>query len=240
MCFRLTVRVQGGSSRLPKPGRERRRALYALHEELFALARRELKRRNAELDQKLDQLLETDSVSGTTWTECQRHWRSIAEDYDSVLYMFGHSDGERIMLADGSDRADAVLPASGFSSSFRKRGDTRSASICILNGCRTAAPGTNRPWPASFLSATRKPGFFGFIGTEIEIPNTVASRYGVALLWRLFREGEALGDAFDALRREPDLFPVNLLYTCFANRNFRLPIIAPAVEQRELDHALCN
>jgi hypothetical protein len=28
-----------------------------------------------------------------------------------------------------------------------------------------------------FLSATRKPGFFGFVGTETEVPNDFASRY---------------------------------------------------------------
>jgi hypothetical protein len=227
MSFRLSVRFQGGSSRLPKPGRERCRALYALHEDLFTRARAELRRRNADLDAKLDLLMANGSISATTWTECQRHWRAIAEDYDSVLYMFGHSDGECIVLADGTNTVEAVLPASGFSSSFRKRGDTRSASICILNGCRTAAPATSRPWPASFLLATRRPGFFGFVGTEIEIPNTAASRYGVALLWRLCHEGEALGDAFDALRSDASLFPANLLYSCFANRNFRLPISAP-------------
>jgi hypothetical protein len=228
-CFRLTVRFQGGSSRLPKPGQQRCRALYALHEDLFTRSRTELRRRRADLDAKLDLLLADGSVSATTWTECQRHWRDMAEDYDSVLYMFGHSDGESIVLADGDKTPEAVLPASGFTSRFRKRGDTRSASICILNGCRTAAPARGIPWPASFLHATRRPGFFGFVGTEIEIPNTVASRYGVALLWRLCHEGEALGEAFDALRRDASLFPANLLYSCFANRNFRLPISVSAV-----------
>ena len=242
VCFRLSLRFQGGRSRLPKPGCGGSRSLYALHEDLFTRARAALRKRNAELDHRLDELLGCDAFTATTWTDCQQQWRRIAEEYDSILYMFGHSDGERIVLADGRETVDAVLPASSFGTSFRKRGDTRSASICILNGCRTAAPSASQPWPASFLSATRKPGFFGFVGTETEVPNDFASRYGVKLLWRLCREGQSLGDAFDALRREPDLFPLSMLYTCFANRNFRLPVAEPqpAKSQTQPAHALFN
>lgn len=244
VCFKLGVRFQGGRSRLPKPGCSGCRSLYALHEDLFTRARAALRKYHAELDHRLDELLGGDTLTATTWTDCQRHWKQIAEEYDSIVYMFGHSDGERIILADGSETVDAVLPASSFSTSFRKRSDTRSASVCILNGCRTAAPSASQPWPASFLSSTRRPGFFGFVGTETEVPNDFASRYGVKLLWRLCREGQSLGDAFDALRREADLFPLNLLYTCFANRNFRLPLAKPQAEmqtsQTEPAHALCN
>ena len=246
ICFKLGVRFQGGRSRLPKPGCAGGRSLYALHEDLFTRARAALRKRSEELDHRLDELLGGDALTATTWTDCRQHWRQIAEEYDSIVYMFGHSDGERIILADGREAVDAVLPASSFGTSFRKRSDTRTASICILNGCRTAAPSASQPWPASFLSATRRPGFFGFVGTETEVPNDFASRYGVKLLWRLCREGQSLGDAFDALRRESDLFPLNLLYTCFANRNFRLPVAKPRMQgptqmsQTEPTHALCN
>jgi hypothetical protein len=73
------------------------------------------------------------------------------------------------------------------------------------------------------LKATRGPGFYGFVGTEAQIPSDRACLFGAHLLDRLRNAGETLGQAFDGLRREPSLFPLSLLFTCFANREFRLP-----------------
>jgi hypothetical protein len=226
--FKLITRYQGGHllSSERKPGW---RTLFALHQDEFEKARKLLRTRNDEIDQQLDTLLTIDAKSVSTWTECGRYWSTIAEDYDSILYMFGHSNGEYILLAD-RDTVDYVLPASSFSTKFPKERRTRSASICILNGCRTAAPMRTSPWPATFLKATREPGFFGFVGTEVEVPNDFASLYGVKLLWRLIRGGQVLGEAFDELRQDRELFPRSLVYSCYADRNFKLPIAHPVTE----------
>jgi len=78
------------------------------------------------------------------------------------------------------------------------------------------------PLSANFVRLSRLPGFHGFIATEAEVPSVFASRYGMTFLRHLSRGGQSVGDTFDTLRREGSLFPLNLLYTCFADRDFRL------------------
>ena len=217
--FRLTTRFQG-PSRL-QPGKQSACSVYAIHEDLFTEARSALQSRYPDIEARLLQLL-SEAKWGTNWTECQKIWRSVREDYDSVLYVFGHSDGERINLSEAEGECDYVLPASSFKTVFGKSKTTRSNSICILNGCCTAVPNADRAWPAGFLTATQSYGFLGFIGTETPVRNDLATIYGVELLWRLCSEGQTVGEAFDALQEDPELFPLSLVYSCFANRNFRL------------------
>lgn len=84
------------------------------------------------------------------------------------------------------------------------------------------------PISANFLKETRKPGYYGFIGTETVVSNIVACRYGTEFLWRLFRQGKSVGEAFDELLSDETLFPHNTLYTCFADRKFRFVSAPPA------------
>ena len=75
-------------------------------------------------------------------------------------------------------------------------------------------------------------GYYGFIGTETVISNIFACRYGTQFLWRLFKEGKSVGEAFDELLSDDTLFPYNTLYTCFADRKFQFvsaPTVVPAV-----------
>jgi hypothetical protein len=41
-------------------------------------------------------------------------------------------------------------------------------------------------------------------------------------MWGLCAAGLSLGKAFDRMQRDEDLFPLNLLYACYADRRFRL------------------
>jgi hypothetical protein len=223
--FRLITRVPGGR-RPPNPRKPTSRTVYALHEEMFSRARRYLEQ-NQKIACDLEELLSNEPAPATSWPECEKAWKRIKEEHDSVLYLFGHSDGQRILLRDGIGDGDPdfELPVSGFERSFHKDRETRSASIVVLNGCRTAAPNTlsgGVPFSANFLRLTRLPGFHGFIATEAEVPSVFASRYGLAFLRRLCRGGQSVGETFDALRQDGELFPLNLLYTCFADRDFRL------------------
>jgi hypothetical protein len=101
----------------------------------------------------------------------------------------------------------------------------------MFNGCRTAAPKPESeevPISANFLKETRKPGYYGFIGTETVVSNIVACRYGTEFLWRLCKQGKSVGEAFDELLLDETLFPHNTLYTCFADRKFRFVSAPPA------------
>ena len=131
---------------------------------------------------------------------------------------------------------NSELPVSSFQDTFRKRPDTRSASICILNGCRTLAPDEGASdsdealredrWPSGFRRATRLPGFYGFIGTETEVLNVWACLYGSQLLSLLSVDGLSLDEAFELLKHDKTTFPTNLVYTCCAQRDFRVSAVA--------------
>ena len=64
--------------------------------------------------------------------------------------------------------------------------------------------------------------FADLVGTEAEILNTYALRCGTRLMWDLCFSGRSLGEALDAMQSAEDLFPLNLFYTCYAQRDFKL------------------
>jgi hypothetical protein len=225
--FQVTVKYQVNNSRLPSSHLPHHDCICAVHEDLFARAHQELRKKDKQAAEMLDQLL-SDSFVKSDWEEIRKDWDHVKDNSDSVIYVFGHSNGELIALKDDCDDSiHGILPVSQFSENFRKADRTASASIVVLNGCRTSAPTTSDPWPASFLKATRGPGFYGFVGTEAQVPNDRACLFGTHLLKRLRSGTETLGQAFDDLRQEKDLFPLSLIFTCFANREFRLAANPP-------------
>ena len=87
------------------------------------------------------------------------------------------------------------------------------------------------PGSTSLLSAAARKGFCGLVGTEAEILNTYALRCGTRLMWELCFAGRPLGEALDEMQSAEDLFPLNLLYTCYAQRDFQL--VRPIDELQE-------
>jgi hypothetical protein len=79
-------------------------------------------------------------------------------------------------------------------------------ALGILNGCSTAVGKDCQ----SFIEALSRDGFCGFLGTESEIPNVFALRFGSAFLNRLLVSGHPLVQVVDELRREH--WPLSLLY----------------------------
>lgn len=223
--FRLTVKYQGGKPSLPKNRRDQHKCVFALHEDLFSQAKSTVERANPDAAELHRDVVMDDDITDNDWYNIRSRWADMKDDFDSIVYVFGHSDGEQIILNDSTNADGAVLPVSGFARTFEREPNTPTASICILNGCRTGAPAAVSPWPATFVKATRGNGFYGFIGTETEIANDSAHLFGLKLLKRLRVQGESLGDAFDAVRHEERLFPSSLLYSCFANRDFRVPSV---------------
>jgi hypothetical protein len=223
---------------------QRRKAQFcsvlALHNDMVGMAEEFLSKNCKECVSRLDELRRGPQPSAVDWDEFETVWEKVRYDQDSVLYLYGHSDGESIYLKDtnsrGYDASKHLLPASSFKRKFPSKDkdsgkDKDSASIFILNGCRTTAGGTYQPAPASFLKGTRDRGYYGFIGTEAEVSNVFACRYGTEFLWRLCKERRSVGEAFDELLENNNFFPWNLLYSCYADRKFRFAPASPA-EQR--------
>jgi hypothetical protein len=223
--FRISV-VYGGDAKLPLERKTQSCPLFALHQDLFGLAAGELDKQSAE---RLDILLASKPEPAMDWDTFEEVWTQVRDDHDSVLYVFGHSDGQHVQLKDVQDDPKWVLSTADLVRFRKQRRGT--ASIFMLNGCRTAAPKPESqevPISANFLKETRKPGYYGFIGTETVVSNIVACRYGTEFLWRLFKQGKSVGEAFDELLSDQTLFPHNTLYTCFADRKFRFVSAPPA------------
>jgi hypothetical protein len=187
------------------------KVLYALHKDNYTAACRHLPPVQKAY---LDRLLSYEIGSATNWPACREKWRRIEEN-DSILYLFGHSDGKMIKLDDSED-ISSQLDAPRFLTTFKKRSDTRSATICFVNGCHTAAGAFGE----SFLALTSGPGFQGFIGTEAEVSNVFATTYGAEFMHRMCEEGKSVHQAMNELRTE--LFPLSMLYSCFAHGEFKV------------------
>ncbi|MGY4255287.1 hypothetical protein ACVI1L_002355 [Bradyrhizobium sp. USDA 4516] len=165
----------------------------------------------------VDHLLNLEIGNTTDWDSCRQKWRK-SEDADSIIYIFGHSDGQNIFLSEDTDDPKYILDANGFSATFRKRAGARSNTICFINGCRTGAGLLG----SSFLSVTASKGFFGFVGSEAELSNVFATRYGAAFMQKMCVDRVSVQEAFASLRARDDFFPLNLLYSCYAQPDFKL------------------
>jgi hypothetical protein len=228
--FNISV-TYGGTSTLPRQRMTSVRKLFALHEGMWPDAVNLLKDEDAACYDRLEKLIDTEMEPATDWHKFRTAWDTVGNKHDSVLYFFGHSDGQRIELRERKELEPDPKPDPKYDLSasefftFRKTEPGDSAAIFLFNGCRTAAPGANAteqvPITANFLKATREKGYFGFIGTEAQVTNLFACRYGTEFMWRLYKEGRSVGETFDELLQSSALFPQNLLYACYADRKFR-------------------
>ena len=165
-----------------------------------------------------DPLLALDVGHAGNWNATYAKWREITEtrDSDNVFFLFGHNDRSGFHLG-RNDRKSREK----FIDQFKRRRTDTGSTLLFMNGCSTVGDGNS-----SFLEVAGRPGFCGTIGTEAEIANDFAIRYAGRLLNKLLLSGSptALGDAFDAMMHEADLFPRNLLYTCYAYPDFTVAV----------------
>jgi hypothetical protein len=155
-----------------------------------------------------------------TWQDARDTWAKM-KNFDSILFFLGHSDGAAINIS-GEQKTSYML-----STMFNKAGSA-STSIIVANACMSLAG--NSRGGSSILSLATQDGFSGFIGTEAEILNTKALLCGALLIHGLCVQGLSFGDAFDRMHTDSRLFPLNLFYSCYGDRNFRLdqPLLGSA------------
>jgi hypothetical protein len=210
--FVLTLRGGQQLSRMADGPRKREgfRMLHALHKDRFNKA---LERLPGKQKQILEGIVDYAVGNVNSWEECKKKWSQIQEN-DSLLHIFGHSDGAKVYLKDASSDENYCLEADRFKSLFAKGKKTRSVTICFLNGCRTGGG----PVGESFLDVLFDKGFQGFIGTEAEVSNDFAALYAAEFMDLLWNEGLSVRAAFDTLRAK--LFPLSLMYSCYAHPEF--------------------
>jgi hypothetical protein len=207
--FKITMLVEGSGCGLERRSIDPQslKALYALH-------RTEVENALPYLGcdtLKLKQLTLLPVRQYYNWDTAKRAYATI-RDADNIIFVFAHSDGDYLSFGDSS------VDCNTFSLNLHKDRDPNHPVLLILNCCLSITGGDG----GSLLSAAARKGFCGLVGTEAEILNTYALRCGTRLMWELCFNARPLGEALDAMQSAEDLFPLNLLYTCYAQRDFQL------------------
>jgi hypothetical protein len=219
--FNITIRFASTDIPPTKPAvRSKIKTLFALHERRYSTAAAIIEQDHPILVKKANAMLVHDVGYTDNWSECQIKWKKILKD-DSIVYIFAHSNGQSLFLKDEEEIAIEEkdlfeLDPNGFLKIFGKHADNHSATLCFINGCRTADGALGE----GFLNVTSGHGFHGFIGSEAEISNEWATKYAIEFLDRLLSDGKTVEDAYRELR--PLMFPMSLWYSCFAHPKFRI------------------
>ena len=217
--FKITMLVEGSGC-----GQERRSIDPLSLKTLYALHRTEVENALAYLGDdilKLKQLTLLPIKEYYSWSTAKRAYSTISEA-ENIILVFAHSDGDSLQLDDSS-----AIDCGTFSRMLRER-DPRHPVLLILNCCLSVSGGDG----GSLLSAAARKGFCGLVGTEAEILNAYALRCGTRLMWELCFNGRPLGEALEKMQSAEDLFPLNLFYTCYAQRDFQLLKPVEPIDQR--------
>jgi hypothetical protein len=194
--------------------RETLRTVYALHAAAIEQAIEELA--EASLENEIECFLTLSALEigkQNQWGPVRKACAQLA-DFNGVVFVLAHTQDGDLYLADANARIDCL----DFADLIRQRLRNDRSKLLILNCCASAVGAEGN----SLLGAVADKGFCGLIGTEAEILNTGALRCGSRLLWEIYFNGKSLGAAFRAMQDAPDLFPLNLFYTCYAQRGFQL------------------
>lgn len=140
-----------------------------------------------------------------------------AVSYDTVLHIFTHQDKGKLDL--GDDESISVIKFKMLLDRLTEQsGDSPSYSLVMLNACGSATG--DRDY--SFVSAIDRPGMSGLIGTEAIVPRDFAALFAIRFLTLMLAQGKSVGESMTQLRHEPSLWPLSLLYGCYAQPDYRI------------------
>jgi hypothetical protein len=221
--FKITMLVEGGGA-----GPERRSVDPLSLKTLYALHRTEVENALPYLGSdaaKLKQLTLLPVKDYYNWNTAKRAYANIS-NAENIVFVFAHSNGDYLHFSDSS------VDCNTFRLHLHKNRSASHPVLLILNCCLSVSGGEG----GSLLSAAARKGFCGLVGTEAEILNTYALRCGTRLMWELCFNGRSLGEALDEMQSAEDLFPLNLLYTCYAQRDFQLLRPVDPIDQIDAPH----
>ena len=160
----------------------------------------------------------TSGSKGIAYTKADffERWEHAAGN-DILVYFYCHSTGTELALSE-----DETISIDDFRLRLRRKPASEkgiTTSVVFLNGCSTAIGDPN----GGFLEATASREFCGFIGTEAEVPNVFALRFGSAFLREWLHGTGPLFHVMDVLRRKH--WPLSLLYSvcCFPEFEIEKP-----------------
>lgn len=214
-CFKYSISVNY-SGMEPKNFTDGRSA--ACFRVLTALSDSEFERAKTYLSPTDKELLEQILRRPVGVARSFREWVKKLEEVggaDCLLHFYSHSSGTSINLAD-DDEMSVVSFKLALSQSRENSNNHSSERLLFLNGCKTAVGDLDN----GFLVASAEPGLCGLVGAEASVPADFALRYSVAFLRGLLEEGQTVQQIVDCLRHE--LWPLSLLYGCYAHPQFHL------------------
>lgn len=158
-----------------------------------------------------DELMRRFSEPIFTRTAFEQRWRAAALKF-GLIYFYCHANGTRLAL-DVEDTLD-IFTLRLLASESPDAGER----VCLLftNGCATAVGSPD----GGFLEASSQPGFCGFIGTEANIPDLFALRFGTAFLHLFLSSGLPIWKVMAILWRQH--WPLSLLYGIYGNPLLRV------------------
>jgi hypothetical protein len=145
------------------------------------------------------------------WGDLQNLWEATKEHSPhGLLSLYCHGTSEELLVG-------RRLSAEDFERDFaREELQSQPPTLVLLAACRTAIGDLH----GGFLQATSGPGYAGFIGTEVKVPDIFTLRFVVRFLERFFRTGENVRDAMYKLRI--DHWPLSLVFSICCTGDLRL------------------
>jgi hypothetical protein len=167
---------------------------------------------------EFDQLLDIPVGKAFNVEVCDQLIDAAAQK-DTIFHFFGHHKDGRLDL--GDEQSIDIIKFRMMMDRLTDRRRGRHASSCslvFLNACESALGESDY----SLRSAAARPGLCGLIATETVVPREFALRFGLSLLESIVNQGRSIGETMEALRRDPDLWPLSLLYGCYAYPEYRI------------------
>jgi hypothetical protein len=141
---------------------------------------------------------------------------SGAGEGDTLVHFFGHQHAGQLIL-DDTDAIDVTRFKIFLSELIRRSGGpTESAALIFLSAC----DGAHGNADYSFIPAADRAGIMGLISTEAAVPRNYAAKFAVRF-FDLLEGGHCVGDAMTQLRKSPDMWPLSVLYGCYAQPGYR-------------------
>ena len=192
--------------------RERFRTLFVFNRDAYEQM---LSNLDDERRDTLDRLIALPVGPVFTSIDCKRIWTELA-DHNCVILFLVHASGKKLSL-----KNDDVITVDKFLHIFRRQtgGPLQPSCLVFLNGCNTAVGELDH----GYLTATWRPGFCGFIGTEVDTPLRLAACILVDFMELVVECGASVQEAIDRIRVEH--WPVSLIYSAYAHPDFRVEAI---------------
>jgi hypothetical protein len=135
---------------------------------------------------------------------------------DTVLHFFGHQSEGSLLLGENSQITVTEFKRLIDDLVLESGGKTDSAGLVFMSAC----DGAHGDSDYSFVSAANRDGILGLIATESAVPRDFAAIFAMRFL-ALMEAGASVGEAMAKLRMDSELWPLSLLYGCYAQPEYR-------------------